>query len=176
MDWSTGVEVNLKKAADDEEIMAASPVCDVPAVGTRLTLSDPDLYHRLMKECSEEERSIAGSVAAAAPYVAPSFVTEYLKQNDVRPLKKVFNLLFVLKHRFFEADSNPFHFQRSQKFPHAQYYCRLCDYHCDTLTICISHIKDQRHSRLARMQGCNLGTIHSYVFLVSVLPVHKLGK
>ena len=94
------LEVTLKKAADDEEIMDASPVCAVPAVGTRLTLSDPDLYHRLMKECSEEERSIAGSVAAAAPYVAPSFVTEYLKQNDVRPLKKVFNLLFVLKHRF----------------------------------------------------------------------------
>lgn len=79
--------------------MDASPIVPaVPAaVGARLTLNDPDLYHRLMKECSEEERSIAASAAvAAAPYVAPSFVTEYLKQNDVRPLKKVCNLPFVV--------------------------------------------------------------------------------
>ena len=82
-------------ATDAKEIMNASSSkpAAVPATGTRLTLDDPDLYHRLMKECSEEERSIAGPVAASGPYVAPSFVTEYLKQNDVRPLKKVFILL-----------------------------------------------------------------------------------
>ncbi len=51
-------------------------------------------------------------------------------------------------------------FQRSQKFPKAQYYCRLCDYHCDTLTICISHIKDDRHSRLARMQEVETTLYH----------------
>ena len=90
----------MKKAAGDEEIMEASPNSAVPAVGARLTLNDPELYHRLMKECSEEERSIAGSGGAVKPYVAPSFVTEYLKQNDVRPLKKVFKLLFVQKRRF----------------------------------------------------------------------------
>ena len=82
-------------ATDAKEIMNASSSKPdaAPATGTRLTLDDPDLYHRLMKECSEEERSIAGPVAASGPYVAPSFVTEYLKQNDVRPLKKVFILL-----------------------------------------------------------------------------------
>ena len=92
----------MKRATDDKVTMNASSSkpAAVPAARTRLTLDDPDLYHRLMKECSEEERSIAGPVAASGPYVAPSFVTEYLKQNDVRPLKKVFNLLFVLKHRF----------------------------------------------------------------------------
>ena len=83
------MEVTLKRATDDKEIMNASSKPAVPATGTRLTLNDPELYHRLMKECSEEERSIAGPVAASGPYVAPSFVTEYLKQNDVRPLKKV---------------------------------------------------------------------------------------
>ena len=40
------------------------------------------------------------------------------------------------------------------------YYCRLCDYHCDTLTICISHIKDVRHSRLARMQEIETTLYH----------------
>ena len=89
------LEVTLKRATDAKEIMNASSSKPdaAPATGTRLTLDDPDLYHRLMKECSEEERSIAGPVAASGPYVAPSFVTEYLKQNDVRPLKKVFILL-----------------------------------------------------------------------------------
>ena len=89
------LEVTLKRATDAKEIMNASSSkpAAAPATGTRLTLDDPDLYHRLMKECSEEERSIAGPVAASGPYVAPSFVTEYLKQNDVRPLKKVFILL-----------------------------------------------------------------------------------
>ena len=102
MDWSLEVTLKSKKAADEEEIMDASPpspVSAVPTVGARLTLNDPDLYHRLMKECSEEERSISAAVAAK-PYVAPSFVTEYLKQNDVRPLKKVSNMPSVLKDRF----------------------------------------------------------------------------
>ncbi len=51
-------------------------------------------------------------------------------------------------------------FQRSPRFPKAQYYCRLCDYHCDTLNICISHIKDLRHSRLARMQDIETTLFH----------------
>ena len=42
--------------------------------------------------------------------------------------------------------------QKSEKFPKALYYCRLCDYHCDRLSICIQHIEDTRHSRLAKMQ------------------------
>ena len=75
------MQVPLKTVMGDSHEVAAPP-------GPRLTLRDPDLYHRLMKECSAEERAISGP-STAAPYAAPPFVTEYLKQNDVRPLKKV---------------------------------------------------------------------------------------
>ena len=39
-------------------------------------------------------------------------------------------------------------FQRSTKFPLARFYCRLCDYHCDTVIICRRHVQDTRHLRL----------------------------
>ncbi|XP_059090184.1 terminal uridylyltransferase 7-like [Tigriopus californicus] len=96
-------------------------------------LRDPELYHALMEECSKEEAMIRhGQVYGPSP-----LVTRFLALNDVRPLKK-----------------------RSAKFPKAQFYCRLCDYHCDTLTICISHIKDTRHSRLAQMQEIETTLFH----------------
>ena len=50
--------------------------------------------------------------------------------------------------------------QKSQKFPQALYYCRICDYHCDTLTICISHIEDVRHSKLIKMQELETTLFH----------------
>ena len=37
---------------------------------------------------------------------------------------------------------------KSLKFPLARYFCRLCDYHCDSLVVCWRHIADQRHTRL----------------------------
>ncbi len=102
------------------------------AAAGRPSLRDPDLYAALMEECVKEESTPKGR-----EYVPPALVTNYLIRNDVRPLKK-----------------------RSTKFPKAQYYCRLCDYHCDTLTICISHIKDERHGRLARMQEIETTLYH----------------
>ena len=53
-----------------------------------------------------------------------------------------------------------FLFQKSQKFPQAIYYCRICDYHCDNLGICISHIRDLRHSRLIKMQTLETTLFH----------------
>ena len=51
-------------------------------------------------------------------------------------------------------------FQRSTKFPRAQYYCHLCEYHCDTIEICINHIKDTRHSMLAKKQELDTTLFH----------------
>lgn len=52
-----------------------------------LSLRDPDFYHRLMTECSKEEKMV--SQQRGGEYHAPKFITDYLKRNDVRPLKKV---------------------------------------------------------------------------------------
>ncbi len=94
-------------------IMKAGPSTMLFDQSLSCSPQDPDLYMALMRECSLEEATPPGE-----EYAAPPLVINYLVRNDVRPLKK-----------------------RSVKFPKAQYYCRLCDYHCDTLTICISHIK-----------------------------------
>ena len=51
-------------------------------------------------------------------------------------------------------------FQKSQKFPQALYYCRICDYHCDSLAICVTHIKDVRHNRLIKMQELETTLFH----------------
>ena len=51
-------------------------------------------------------------------------------------------------------------FQRSTKFPRAQYFCHLCEYHCDTIEICINHIKDTRHSMLAKKQELDTTLFH----------------
>ena len=51
-------------------------------------------------------------------------------------------------------------FQRSTKFSRAQYFCHLCEYHCDTIEICISHIEDTRHSRLAKKQELETTLYH----------------
>eukprot|EP00057_Strongylocentrotus_purpuratus_P001617 XP_001200239.3 PREDICTED: uncharacterized protein LOC764054 [Strongylocentrotus purpuratus] len=40
--------------------------------------------------------------------------------------------------------------KRSLKFPRALYYCRLCNYHIDTLPQCWLHIDQSRHNRLAK--------------------------
>ena len=53
-----------------------------------------------------------------------------------------------------------FFFQRSTKFSRAQYFCHLCEYHCDTIEICISHIEDTRHSRLAKKQELETTLYH----------------
>ena len=53
-----------------------------------------------------------------------------------------------------------FCFQKSQKFPQALYYCRLCDYHCDSFAICITHIDDVRHNRLIKMQELDTTLFH----------------
>ena len=53
-----------------------------------------------------------------------------------------------------------FFFQKSQKFPQAIYYCRICDYHCDNLTICVHHIRDIRHNRLIKMQELETTLFH----------------
>ncbi len=79
----------------------------------KMTLEDPELYAALMEECAKEEKT-----PPDVKFVVPKFVLTFLGRNDVRPLKK-----------------------KSTKFPKAQFYCRLCDYHCDTLTVCITHIK-----------------------------------
>ena len=50
--------------------------------------------------------------------------------------------------------------QRTTKFPRAQYFCHLCEYHCDTIEICISHIEDTRHSRLAKKQELQTTLFH----------------
>eukprot|EP00095_Tigriopus_kingsejongensis_P012512 maker-scaffold455_size166772-snap-gene-0.33 protein:Tk12512 transcript:maker-scaffold455_size166772-snap-gene-0.33-mRNA-1 annotation:"terminal uridylyltransferase 4" len=104
-----------------------------------------------MAECSREE--------STPDYAPPPLVSRYLVQNDVRPLKKVGGPGRVSEKIYFVSDP-PSVFQRSPKFPHAQYYCRLCDYHCDTLTICISHIKDTRHSCLAHRQELETTLFH----------------
>lgn len=38
--------------------------------------------------------------------------------------------------------------KKSLKFPKAKYFCRLCDYHCDSLAVCRKHIMDNRHRKL----------------------------
>lgn len=50
--------------------------------------------------------------------------------------------------------------QRNPKFPRAQYFCHLCEYHCDTIEVCISHIEDTRHSRLAKKQELQTTLFH----------------
>jgi len=37
--------------------------------------------------------------------------------------------------------------KKSVKFPRARWFCRLCEYHCDSLTKCGEHFRDNRHSR-----------------------------
>ncbi|KAK3609162.1 hypothetical protein CHS0354_011348 [Potamilus streckersoni] len=37
--------------------------------------------------------------------------------------------------------------KKSDRFPGARYFCRLCEYHCDSVAICMKHIKDDRHKR-----------------------------
>ncbi|XP_033636664.1 terminal uridylyltransferase 4-like [Asterias rubens] len=38
--------------------------------------------------------------------------------------------------------------KKSPRFPHAKFYCRLCNYHLDNLTLCKKHWKEPRHSKL----------------------------
>ncbi|XP_071539111.1 terminal uridylyltransferase 7-like isoform X2 [Panulirus ornatus] len=38
--------------------------------------------------------------------------------------------------------------KKSIRFPKAKYFCRLCDYHCDSLLVCRRHISDARHRKL----------------------------
>lgn len=50
--------------------------------------------------------------------------------------------------------------QRSMKFSRAQYFCHLCEYHCDTIEICLSHIDEPRHSGLAKKQELETTLYH----------------
>ncbi|KAK7072353.1 Terminal uridylyltransferase 4 [Halocaridina rubra] len=38
--------------------------------------------------------------------------------------------------------------KKSLKFPKAKFFCRLCDYHCDSLLVCGRHVMDSRHRKL----------------------------
>ncbi|XP_076069141.1 terminal uridylyltransferase 7-like isoform X2 [Oratosquilla oratoria] len=38
--------------------------------------------------------------------------------------------------------------KKSLRFPKAKYFCRLCDYHCDSLLVCKRHMSDKRHCKL----------------------------
>ncbi|CAL4180474.1 unnamed protein product, partial [Meganyctiphanes norvegica] len=38
--------------------------------------------------------------------------------------------------------------KRSIRFPKARYFCRLCDYHCDSMAVCRRHMADNRHQKL----------------------------
>ncbi|XP_078574912.1 terminal uridylyltransferase 7-like isoform X2 [Branchiostoma floridae x Branchiostoma japonicum] len=42
--------------------------------------------------------------------------------------------------------------KRSAAFPSAKYFCRLCQYHCDTPAVCQRHIKESKSHRV-RIQG-----------------------
>ncbi|CAH1242765.1 ZCCHC11 [Branchiostoma lanceolatum] len=42
--------------------------------------------------------------------------------------------------------------KRSAAFPSAKYFCRLCQYHCDTPAVCHRHIKESKSHRV-RIQG-----------------------
>ncbi|XP_078656960.1 terminal uridylyltransferase 7-like isoform X4 [Branchiostoma floridae x Branchiostoma belcheri] len=42
--------------------------------------------------------------------------------------------------------------KRSAAFPSAKYFCRLCQYHCDTPAVCQRHIKESKSHR-SRIQG-----------------------
>jgi len=96
-----------------------------------LKMPKDELRRELIKECSAEIRFIQshgnGNPSNQPIYKPSSIATQFLAMNDLKPLKK-----------------------RSQRFSRAQYFCHLCEYHCDTIEICISHIEDTRHSRLAK--------------------------
>jgi hypothetical protein len=64
---------------------------------------------------------------------APSDLESKPTNEELKELEKDF--IFPLK-------------KRSLKFPMAKYFCRLCEYHCDTVAICRKHMKDTRHLRL----------------------------
>ncbi|CAH1773302.1 unnamed protein product [Owenia fusiformis] len=42
--------------------------------------------------------------------------------------------------------------KKSLKFPKARFFCRICDYHCDTVEISKRHYKDNRHIRLIELK------------------------
>lgn len=46
------------------------------------------------------------------------------------------------------------------KFSRAQYFCHLCEYHCDTIEICLNHIEEPRHSGLAKKQELETTLYH----------------
>ncbi|XP_038056329.1 terminal uridylyltransferase 4-like [Patiria miniata] len=50
--------------------------------------------------------------------------------------------------------------KKSSRFPQAMFYCRLCNYHLDTLALCMKHWKEQRHSTLEKSQS-NMKEIES---------------
>ena len=89
----------------------------------------------LVKDCAEEEFFISRN--RLIEFKPCRQTLNYLSRNDVRPLKK-----------------------KSQKFPLALYYCRICDYHCDSLAICVTHIEDVRHNRLIKMQELETTLFH----------------
>ena len=79
------------------------------------------------------------------PYYYYPQYPEYSKYKNIERLKILQKLHFL---------------QRTAKFPRAQYFCHLCEYHCDTIEICISHIEDTRHSRLAKKQELQTTLFH----------------
>jgi len=50
--------------------------------------------------------------------------------------------------------------KKSVKFPRARWFCRLCEYHCDNLTKCGEHFRDNRHSRLSRVRQVETTLYH----------------
>lgn len=67
-----------------------------------------------------------------------------------------------------------FYLQRSSKFPHAKYFCRLCDYHCDSIEISRTHAKDARHKRRREVGNFNFNIV--VILSVIVDKKVKLGN
>ncbi|XP_022101983.1 terminal uridylyltransferase 4-like [Acanthaster planci] len=43
--------------------------------------------------------------------------------------------------------------EKSSRFPQATFYCRLCNYHLDTIALCMKHWKEPRHLKLEELNG-----------------------
>ncbi|KAK4314793.1 hypothetical protein Pmani_013939 [Petrolisthes manimaculis] len=79
-----------------------------------------------LSNSSSSSSSVQGGQDNEPPDFLPSpEVLAELEQHFIYPLKK-----------------------KSLKFPKAKYFCRLCDYHCDSLVVCKRHVSETRHRKL----------------------------
>lgn len=131
-DWPM-LEGSLKSIINNRKSPSDFSRTKYKGLKAMLKMPKEELRQKIIKECNSEKKFIQshGNVnVSQQPIYKPSHIAvQFLAMNDLKPLKK-----------------------RSGKFPRAQYFCHLCEYHCDTIEICISHIEDTRHSRLAKKQ------------------------